>query len=98
MMNSHRFSGKRRCQLQIIHRWSGYWINEWVRRPEESSTLNIWSSGRTIQLKMPARRMKKRYRGMDEPCAISWIGAHEDFQAREYDAGASPTSSEPTWK
>jgi hypothetical protein len=35
---------------------------------------------------------------MDKPCRNSWIGAHEIFQAREYDAGASPTSSEPTWK
>jgi hypothetical protein len=25
---------------------------------------------------------------------ISWTGAHEIFQVREYDAGASPTSSE----
>jgi hypothetical protein len=31
---------------------------------------------------------------MDRPCENSWIGAHENFQAREYDAGASPTSSE----
>jgi hypothetical protein len=32
-----------------------------------------------------------RYRSMDRPCRSSWIGAHESFQAREYDAGASPT-------
>jgi hypothetical protein len=35
---------------------------------------------------------------MDRPCASSWTGAHEKFQAREYDAGASPTSSEPARK
>jgi hypothetical protein len=29
---------------------------------------------------------------MDRSCESSWIGAHENFQAREYDAGASPTS------
>jgi hypothetical protein len=46
-------------------------------------------------LKMLARRTKQRYRGMDKPCASSWTGAHENFQAREYDAGAPPTSSEP---
>jgi hypothetical protein len=33
-------------------------------------------------------------KSMDRPCESSWIGAHENFQAREYDAGASPTSSE----
>jgi hypothetical protein len=31
---------------------------------------------------------------MDKPCESSWIGVHENFQAREYDAGASSTSSE----
>jgi hypothetical protein len=71
---------------------------ELVRRPDESSTLSIWSSGRTIQLKMPAGRAKWRSRSMDRPCRSSWTGAHEIFQAREYDAGASPTSSEPTRK
>jgi hypothetical protein len=35
---------------------------------------------------------------MDRPCVSSWEGAHESFQVREYDAGASPTSSEPAWK
>jgi hypothetical protein len=35
---------------------------------------------------------------MDRPCMSSWTEAHEKFQAREYDAGASPTSSEPAWK
>jgi hypothetical protein len=35
---------------------------------------------------------------MDRPCVNSWAGAHEIFQAREYDAGASPTSSEPAQK
>ena len=38
--------------------------------------------------------MKQRYRSMDRPCRSSWIGFHENFQAREYDAGASSTSSE----
>jgi hypothetical protein len=38
--------------------------------------------------------MKQRSKSMDRPCESSWIGAHENFQAREYDAGASPTSSE----
>jgi hypothetical protein len=28
---------------------------------------------------------------MDKPCRSSWIGAHESFQAEEYDAGASLT-------
>jgi hypothetical protein len=32
---------------------------------------------------------------MEILCRSSWTGAHEDFQAREYDAGASPTSNEP---
>jgi hypothetical protein len=35
---------------------------------------------------------------MDIPCRSSWTGAHEIFQAREYDAGASLTSSEPARK
>jgi hypothetical protein len=94
-MNSQRFSGKSRFQLQISHRWSGYWINEWVRGPGGNNTLNIWSSGRAIQLNMPAGRLKQRYRSMDIPCRSSWIGAHGNFQAREYDAGAYPSSSEP---
>ena len=46
-------------------------------------------------MKMPAGRMKQRYRSMDIPCSISWIGAHEIFQEREYDVGASLTASEP---
>jgi hypothetical protein len=29
---------------------------------------------------------------MDRPCVSSWTGAHENFQAREYDAGASQAS------
>jgi hypothetical protein len=29
---------------------------------------------------------------MDTPYTSSWIGAHENFQAREYDAGASQAS------
>jgi hypothetical protein len=28
---------------------------------------------------------------MDRPCQSSWTGAHEIFQAEEYDAGASTT-------
>jgi hypothetical protein len=28
---------------------------------------------------------------MDRPCKSSWTGAHEIFQEREYDVGASPT-------
>jgi hypothetical protein len=28
---------------------------------------------------------------MERPCRSSWTGAHENFQAEEYDAGASPT-------
>jgi hypothetical protein len=43
-------------------------------------------------MKMPARRMKQRSRGMDRQCVSSWIGAHDNFQAREYDAGASQVS------
>jgi hypothetical protein len=43
---------------------------------------------------MSAGRMKQRFRSMDRPCKSSWIGAHEIFQVREYDAGASPTSKE----
>jgi hypothetical protein len=35
---------------------------------------------------------------MDRPCMNSWTGAHENFQGRENDAGASPTSSEPARK
>jgi hypothetical protein len=31
------------------------------------------------------------YKSMDRPCRSSWTGAHEFFQAEEYDAGASPT-------
>ena len=53
-VNNQRFSGRSRCQLQRSHRWSRYWINEWVRRPEGKNILNIWSSGRAIQLKMLA--------------------------------------------
>jgi hypothetical protein len=35
---------------------------------------------------------------MDRLCMSSWTGAHETFEAREYDAGASPTSNEPARK
>jgi hypothetical protein len=31
---------------------------------------------------------------MDRPCGSSWTGAHEIFQAEEYDAGASLTHQE----
>jgi hypothetical protein len=31
---------------------------------------------------------------MDRLCESSYTGSHENFQAREYDAGASPTTSE----
>jgi hypothetical protein len=31
---------------------------------------------------------------MDKPCERSWTGARENFQARKYDVGASPTTSE----
>jgi hypothetical protein len=95
VMNSQRFSGRSRCQLQRSHRWNRYWINEWVRKPEGKNILNIWSSGRAIQLKMPAGRLKQRFRSMDIPCRSSWTGAHANFQVREYDAGASPETSEP---
>jgi hypothetical protein len=37
--------------------------------------------------------MKQRFKSMDRPCKISWRGAHENFQAREYDVGALPTTS-----
>jgi hypothetical protein len=80
---------KNKCQLQKSHRWSAYWIEELVRGPGERNTLNTWSSGRDIQLKMPARKMKQRSKSMDRLCEISWTEAHENFQAREYDAGAS---------
>jgi hypothetical protein len=29
---------------------------------------------------------------MDKLCTSSWIGAHENFQVREYDVGASQAS------
>jgi hypothetical protein len=51
--------------------------------------MSIWSNGRIIQWKMPAGRLKKRYKSRDRPCRSSWTGAHESFQAEEYDAGAS---------
>jgi hypothetical protein len=88
-MNSQRFSGQNKCQLQKSRRWSAYWTKELVSGPGKRNTLNTWSSGRAIQLKMLAGRMKPKYISMDRPCAISWTGAHENFRAREYDAGAS---------
>jgi hypothetical protein len=36
-------------------------------------------------LKMLAEKIKQRFRSMDRTCEISWIVAHENFQAREYD-------------
>jgi hypothetical protein len=93
-MNNQRFSGQNRCQLQRNHRWKAYWTKELVKGPEEGNILNTWSSGRDIQLKMPAGKMKQKFKSMDRPCESSWTGAHENFQAREYDAGASPTTSE----
>jgi hypothetical protein len=92
-VNNQRFNGPNRCQLQRNHRWKVYWTRESVRGPGERNILNTWSSGRDIQLKMPAGRMKQRFKSMDRPCESSWTGAHENFQAREYDAGASPTTS-----
>jgi hypothetical protein len=97
-VNNQRFNGLNRCQLQRSHRWKAYWTKELAKGPEEGNILNTWSSGRDIQLKMPARRMKQKSRSMDRPCKSSWIGAHENFQAREYDVGASPTTSEPGTK
>jgi hypothetical protein len=43
-------------------------------------------------LKTPAGRMKQTSRGMGRQCTSSWTGAHENFQAREYDARASQVS------
>jgi hypothetical protein len=59
------------------------------KKPGESNTSSIWSNGRTIQWKMPAGKAKQRFKSMDRPCRSSWTGAHESFQAEEYDAGAS---------
>jgi hypothetical protein len=85
-------SGQSRYQLQKSRRWSTYWTKGSARRSGERNTLNIWSSGEAIQLKMPAGRMKQRSRSMDGPCMSSWTRAHENFQVREYDAGASQAS------
>jgi hypothetical protein len=68
------------------------------KKTRRKEYLNIWSSGRAIQLKMPAGRLKQRYGSMDIPCRSSWTGAHANFQVREYDAGASPETSEPAQK
>ena len=97
-VNSQGFSGRRRCRLQGSRRWRTHWTREPVRRPGGKNTMSIWSNGRAIQWKMPAGRMKRKYKSMDIPCKSSWIGAHESFQAEEYDAGASTnTSNEPAW-
>ena len=45
-------------------------------------------------MKMLAGIMKQRFRSMGRPCESSWTGVHANFQVREYNAGASPTSSE----
>jgi hypothetical protein len=83
--------------LWISHKCSAYWIRESARRPDEKKILSIWSSGRITQLKMPAGRLKHKYRSMGILCRSSWTGVHESLQAREYDAGASFTASEPAW-
>jgi hypothetical protein len=44
---------------------------------------------------MPAGKMKQAFISMNRPCRSSWTGAREIFQAEEYDAGASPKTSEP---
>jgi hypothetical protein len=41
---------------------------------------------------MLAERAKRKSKSMDTPYVRSWTGAHENFQAREYDAGASQAS------
>jgi hypothetical protein len=94
VINNQRFSGLNICQLQKNHKWKEYETKELAKGLEEGNILNTWSSGRDIQLKMPTRRMKQRFKSMDRPCESSWTGAHENFQAREYDAGASPTTRE----
>ena len=93
-MNNQRFSGLNRCQLHKNHKWKAYWTKELVRGLGEKSILKTWSNGRDIQLKMSVGRMKKRFRSMDRPYKNSWTGVHENFQAREYDAGPLPTTSE----
>jgi hypothetical protein len=51
-----------------------------------------------VKWKMPAGRLKQRFKSMDKQCKSSWIGSHESFQAEEYDAEASPMTSDPAWK
>jgi hypothetical protein len=97
-MNNQRFSGRSRCQIAEKPQMENILDKESVRRPGGKNTMSIWSNGRAIQWKMPAGRLKQRYRSMDIPCRSSWTGAHEIFQAREYDAGASNSSSEPARK
>jgi hypothetical protein len=45
-------------------------------------------------LKMPVGRVKQRFRSMDRSWKKSRTRVHENFQAREYDAGASLAASE----
>jgi hypothetical protein len=71
--------------LQRNHRWKAYWTKELDKGPEEGNILNTWSSGRDIQLKTPAGKMKMKSRRMDRLCESSWTGAHENFQVKEYD-------------
>jgi hypothetical protein len=97
-MNSQRFSGRKQmpvAEKPQMERILDKRIGKKTRRKEYFEYLVKWKA---IQLKMPAGRLKQRYRSMDIPCRSSWTGAHESFQAREYDAGASPTSSEPARK
>jgi hypothetical protein len=42
---------------------------------------------------MPAGKMNLKSRNIDRLCESSWKGAHENFQAREYDVGASLVAS-----
>jgi hypothetical protein len=92
-MNNQRFSGLNRCQLHKNHKWKVYWTKELVRGPGERNILNTWLSGRDIQLKMSAVNIKQKSRSMDRLCESSWKKVHENFQAREYDAGASRVAS-----
>jgi hypothetical protein len=52
-------------------------VSKKTRRKQYFEYLVKW---KTIQLKMPAGRMKQRFRSMDRPCRSSWTGAHEIFK------------------
>jgi ABC-type thiamine transport system substrate-binding protein len=56
------------------------YLVKWKNHPVEDAS---WESKAVIQKHGQTMRS-------------SWTGAHEIFQAGEYDAGASPTSSEPS--